>query len=226
MNDAVRAADDALHRAGEDVRAEAIERRRWWVVGVTLAFGCALLGVTLRVPRSSGWFPVLGLVLATTWSAGAFLSGPFPVVPRPWRRPAWSLLVAVGIGGLAFLGFLAAYLVARNLPLLSPALDRILSERDTGPSVIVVFVALVTGISEELFFRGAVQSVTTRYDPVAFTTLVYVAVTASTGNIALVVAAAVMGTVFSLERAATRGVVASIATHLVWTTLMLLALPR
>ena len=50
--------------------------------------------------------------------------------------------------------------------------------------------------------------------------------TAATENIALVVAAAVMGTVLSLERISTRGVLAPIVTHLIWSTLMLLALPR
>jgi membrane protease YdiL (CAAX protease family) len=195
-------------------------------VGATVLLGCALLGITLRLSRTSGWFTVLGLLLAATWTAGAFLSGPVPVLPRPWRKPARSVVGAVGIGVVAFLGFLVAYLVARHLPLLSTALDRILTKGDAGPSATVLFVAIVTGISEELFFRGAVQSVRTRYNPVIVTTVLYVAVTASTGNVALVVAAAVMGTIFSLERAATRGVVASIATHVTWTVLMLCLLPR
>ena len=54
----------------------------------------------------------------------------------------------------------------------------------------------------------------------------YVIVTAATGNLALVIAAAVMGTVFSLERLSTRGVLAPMVTHLTWSTLMVLALPR
>ena len=55
----------------------------------------------------------------------------------------------------------------------------------------------------------------------------YVVVTAATGNLALVIAAAVMGALFSLfERLSTRGVLAPIVTHLTWSTLMVLALPR
>ena len=42
----------------------------------------------------------------------------------------------------------------------------------------------------------------------------------------LVIAGAVMGAVFSLERLSTRGVLAPMATHLTWSTLMVLALPR
>ena len=51
-------------------------------------------------------------------------------------------------------------------------------------------------------------------------------VTAATGNVALVIAAVVMGTLFSAERLSTRGVLAPMLTHLTWTTLMVLALPR
>ena len=35
-----------------------------------------------------------------------------------------------------------------------------------------------------------------------------------------------MGTVFALERRSTHGILAPTLTHLTWTTLMLLALPR
>jgi CAAX protease family protein len=40
------------------------------------------------------------------------------------------------------------------------------------------------------------------------------------------VAAAAMGTVFMLERLATRGILAPTLTHVTWSTLMLLAIPR
>ena len=39
-------------------------------------------------------------------------------------------------------------------------------------------------------------------------------------------AAVVMGALFSLERLSTRGVLAPMLTHLTWSTLMVLALPR
>ena len=61
---------------------------------------------------------------------------------------------------------------------------------------------------------------------VASTTIVYVLVTAFTLNVALVVAAIVMGTIFAFQRRATRSVLAPVVTHLTWSTLMLLALPR
>jgi hypothetical protein len=54
----------------------------------------------------------------------------------------------------------------------------------------------------------------------------YVVVTSATGNVALVIAAVVMGAVFSLERLSTRGVLAPMVTHVTWSTLMVLGLPR
>jgi membrane protease YdiL (CAAX protease family) len=87
-------------------------------------------------------------------------------------------------------------------------------------------VALVNGAGEELFFRGALHAALEPHRPAITSTIVYVGVTAATGNVALVIAAALMGTVFSLERLSTRGVIAPMATHLTWSTLMVLALPR
>jgi membrane protease YdiL (CAAX protease family) len=87
-------------------------------------------------------------------------------------------------------------------------------------------VALVNGAGEELFFRGALHAALEPHRPAIATTIVYVVVTAATGNVALVIAAAVMGALFSLERLSTRGVLAPMVTHLTWSTLMVLALPR
>jgi hypothetical protein len=48
----------------------------------------------------------------------------------------------------------------------------------------------------------------------------------ATGNVALVIAAAVMGALVSLERLSTRGILAPLVTHLTWSALMVLALPH
>jgi hypothetical protein len=54
----------------------------------------------------------------------------------------------------------------------------------------------------------------------------YVVVTAASGNGMLVFAAAVMGTLFALERRVTRGILAPALTHVTWSALMLFLLPR
>ena len=101
-----------------------------------------------------------------------------------------------------------------------------LATADAGPMALVLFVALVNGAGEELFFRGALHAAADPHRPAIATTIVYVVVHLATGNVGLVIAAAVMGAVFSLERLSTRGVLAPIMTHLTWSTLMVLALPR
>jgi membrane protease YdiL (CAAX protease family) len=199
--------------------------RRRVVTAIAIVVGTALLAATLRVPHGSAWFTVLAVLVAATWTVGSFVSGPIPFQPdrdTPWR----TLLDPVVVGIAAFGVFVIAYLVARHLPLVGPALDGVLATADAGPIAVVLFVALVNGAGEELFFRGALHAALEPHHPAIATTVVYVVVTAATGNLALVIAAAVMGAVFSLERLSTRGVLAPIVTHLTWSTLMVLALPR
>jgi membrane protease YdiL (CAAX protease family) len=206
-----------------DVPAD--RRRRRVVTAIAVVVGTVLLAATLRVPHGSASFTVLALAVAATWTVGSFASGPIPFHPDR-DTPRRMFLGPVIVGIAAFGVFVVAYLLARHLPLVGPDLDGVLATADAGPITVVLFVALVNGAGEELFFRGALHAAFEPYRPAIATTIVYVAVTAATGNLALVIAAAVMGTLFSLERLSTCGVVAPIATHLTWSTLMVLALPR
>ena len=210
-------------RATVDVPAA--RRRRRVVTAIAIVVGTALLAATLRVPHGSAWFTVLALLVAATWTVGSFVSGPIPFQPDrdiPWRTFLGPVVVGIAAFGL----FVIGHLVARHVPLVGPALDGVLATADAGPIAVVLFVALVNGAGEELFFRGALHAALEPHHPAIATTVVYVVVTAATGNLALVIAAAVMGALFSLERLSTRGVLAPIVTHLTWSTLMVLALPR
>jgi membrane protease YdiL (CAAX protease family) len=207
------------------VDGRAARRRRRVVSAVALVVGTALLAATLRVPHGSAWFTVLGLLVAATWTVGSFVSGPIPF--RPDREVAWHTFVGPVVAGVAAFGaFLSAYLVARRLPVVGPALDGVLATADAGPTALVLLVALLNGAGEELFFRGALHAALEPHRPAIAATIVYVAVTAATGNVALVIAAVVMGALLSLERLSTRGVLAPMLTHMTWSTLMVLALPR
>ena len=207
------------------VDGPAARRRRSAVTAATIVVGTVLLAATLRVPHGSVWFTVLGLLVAATWTIGAVISGPIPFQPE--RAMSWRMFAGpVGVGVAAFMVFVAAYLVARHLPVFGSALNGVLATADASPTAVVLFVALVNGAGEELFFRGALHAALEPYRPAVSTTIVYVAVTAASGNVALVIAAAVMGSVLSLERLATRGVLAPMVTHVTWSTLMVLALPR
>ena len=202
-------------------------RRRRRVVVATLVTGTALLAATLAVPAGSARFTVLGLLVAATWIAGSLLSGPLHLGRRGGDPGASREIAApIGLGVVAYLVFLVASLVAREIPGLGGALDTILDKADAGSLALVLVIALVNGAAEEVFFRGALHSALGDRDPILWSTVVYVLVTVATRNLALVLAAAVMGTVFALERRSTHGILAPTLTHLTWTTLMLLALPR
>jgi membrane protease YdiL (CAAX protease family) len=195
------------------------------VSGVTIMVGTALLAATLRAPDGSGWFTALGLLVAATWTVGAFVSGPIPF--QLGRHLTWRTFVGPVMAGLAAFGvFLVAYLVAPHLPLVGSAVDGVSTAADTGSTAVVLVVALVNGAGEELFFRGALHAALEPQRPAIATTVVYVAVTAATGNVALVIAAAVMGVLFSVERLSTRGVLAPMVTHVTWSALMVVALTR
>lgn len=208
------------------VESDAALRRRRVTVAVTLVVGTGLLAATLRVPNGSGWFTGLALLVAATWIVGAMLSGPIRIRPPPPAGVRTVALPAVAVGVGAFVVFLVAHVVGRRLPIVSDALDSVLATADAGPMMLILVVALVNGVAEELFFRGAIHAALEPRRPALTSTIVYVAATAATGNVALVAAAVVIGSILSLERLSTRSVLAPMITHVTWSTLVLLVLPR
>ncbi|UGT44129.1 CPBP family intramembrane metalloprotease [Nocardia yamanashiensis] len=191
--------------------------RRAAVAGCT-ALGAGLLRASLSARPDSRAFYGLSLATAATWAVSGTVLGP----PRLGNKS--GALFALPIGGAAFGVFYGCALVARRIPTLSRAIADVLRYADEAPSDRTLFIALVSGAGEELFFRGPVYDVAGTH-PVAVSTGVYCLTTTATRNPALVLASAVMGTLFALQRQATGGVVAPLLTHLTWSTLMIRYLP-
>jgi CAAX protease family protein len=211
----------------EPIEPVPARRRRRLVVAATLAAGTVALAATLAAPRGSLAFSLLGFLLAAIWVAGSAAAGPLHLGRSTDRTESRrSLLAAILLGGLAFVAFLGASLVARHVPGLDGAVDSVLATADTGPTVLVLAIAVGNAVAEERFFRGALPVALVGDHRAVVATAVYVLVTVATLNMALVVAAAAMGTIFMLERLATRGILAPTLTHITWSTLMLLAIPR
>ena len=205
---------------------QAVRRRRRIVVTATSVVGALLLALTLRTDVGSHAFYWYGALLAGCWIVGALLSGPLHLGGLDGRR---HVLVPALLGGAAFAVFAVAAVVVRRVPSLEPLDDLVadvISRADTGSLSLVVTVALVNGLAEELFFRGALYSAFGPHRPWLWSTVAYVVVTAATLNVMLVLAAAAMGTLFALERRSTRGVLAPVVTHLTWSLLMIFFLPR
>jgi len=211
----------------EPIEPAPARRRRRLVVATTLAAGTVALAATLAAPRGSLAFSLLGFLLAAIWVAGSAAAGPLDLGRSTDRTESRrSSLGAVVLGGLAFVVFLGVSLVARHVPGLDGAVDSVLARADAGPTVLVLAIAVANAVAEERFFRGALPVALVGDHRAVVATAVYVLVTVATLNIALVVAAAAMGTVFMLERLATRSIVPPTLTHVTWSTLMLLAIPR
>lgn len=203
-----------------------IKRRRRIVVAIVLVLGAAALGMALRRHPGEPAFYWWSLTLAGVWALGAFVSGPLHLGGARWRgrnqRPVISgTVIGLLLGGI----FVVGGLIAREIPVVSELITRVLHYTDQGSWRLTMTVALLGGIAEELFYRGALYTALGRYHPALVSTVVYVAATLASGNPMLAFAAIILGTVCALERRATGGVLAPILTHFVWTLVVLLALP-
>lgn len=201
-------------------------RRRRVVVVVVLVVGAALLGISLSVRPGDPRFYPLTLALAAVWVVGGVLSGPLYLGRSPFRgarRP--PVVTPIVLGLLAGAIFVVGALVVRQVPVLAVYVDDVLAHFTEGSLPLVVIVALVNGVAEEIFFRGGLFAAIGRRSPVAISTLVYAVATFATGNPMLVFAALVLGLLLGLQRRASGGILGPILTHVTWSSVMLLLLP-
>ena len=204
---------------------EAFLRRRI-VVGITLAVGATLLGLSFSVRQGDPAFYPLTFGLAATWTLGSLLSGPLHLghILRggTLRRPIITPIVAGLL--LAALFVLGAFVI-RTIPALASLTEDVLGYARLGNLWIILVITLVNGITEELFFRGSLYAAIGTWHPVLISTVLYALATVAGGNPVLVFAAALLGTVVGLERRASGGILAPILTHITWSLSMLLVLP-
>lgn len=203
-----------------------VVRRRRVVVVVVLVVGAALLGYSLTRPPGDTSFYWLTLTLAAVWALGARLSGPLHLGRVKFRardkRPLITgTLFGIGLGAV----FIVGGLVAREIPPIRDYIVRVLEYTDYGVLWLVVFITLVNGLAEELFFRGALYSALGRFRPVLISTLVYAVAVSAAGNPMLGFAGLILGYVCAYERRMTGGVLAPMLTHFFWGLVMVLALP-
>ncbi|MCB0950331.1 MAG: CPBP family intramembrane metalloprotease [Mycobacterium sp.] len=202
-------------------------RRRKVVVSVVLLIGAALLGYSLSREPGDESFLWLTLALAGVWAFGAFASGPLHLGHVRFRarnqRPVITgTVVGLGLGAV----FVVGGLIAREIPGVREYITRVLEFSNAGPLLLIVFITVINGVAEELFFRGAVYTALADYRPAIVSTVLYVIATAATtGNPMLGFAAIILGTVCALERRATGGVLAPMLTHFFWGLVLVLALP-
>lgn len=201
---------------------------RTTVVAGTTVLGAVLTAFALNEHGTGPRFFLLTSALAATWLLGAFLAGP---VPLGRLRGRHDLTGPAVLGALIFGVFVIGELIVSTNPYLADQVDGIIGHASGRVALLAALVAVVNGIGEELFFRGAAWSALDRPDrwwqgPEVASTVLYVAVIACSGILILVVAGVIMGAVFAVQRRVSGGVLASCITHVVWTLLMISLLPR
>lgn len=203
-----------------------VVRRRRITVAVVLVIGAALLGVSLTRSPGDTSFYWLTLAMAAVWAGGARLSGPLHVgTVRYGDRARRPVLLGTAVGLTLAAAFVVGGLVAREIPGVREYITDVLAFANQGALALVVFITLVNGISEELFFRGALYTALGTFHPALVSTAIYVLVTLASGNPMLGFAAILLGAVSAYERRITGGVLASVLTHFWWGLAMVLALP-
>ena len=205
----------------------AVIRRRKIVVSVFLLIGAVLLGYSLSRPPGDESFIWLTLALAAVWAIGAFASGPLHLGHVRFRaRNQRPVITGTAVGLALGAVFVVGGLVARQIPGVREYITVVLEFSNAGPLWLIVFITVINGVAEELFFRGALYTTLAKYRPVLVSTVLYVIATAATtGNPMLGFAAIILGTVCALERRATGGVLAPMLTHFFWGLVLVLALP-
>jgi membrane protease YdiL (CAAX protease family) len=194
------------------------------VVAVTLIAGGILVATTIRAEQSTAQFVVAGLSLAGVWVLGFLAARRFR--HEPVEHAIRHAVIGVAIGLAMFVAFVAIAWAARRLEVLDEPIDGILRTADARTRTWLLVVAVVNGVAEELFFRGAlVDALPSRY-AASGSTVIYVAVTSAGGNVALALAALVLGTVFVAARLRTRSLVTPIAAHVTWSLLVITSFPR
>jgi membrane protease YdiL (CAAX protease family) len=200
--------------------------RRRVVVGVVLVLGAVLLGISLNQKPGDPAFYWLTLGLAAVWAIGARLSGPLHLGHLRFRtRSRRPVLTGTFIGLLVGGAFIVGGLVARQIPPVRDYIVQVLEFANYGPLLLVVFITVVNGVAEEMFFRGALYSALGSFQPVLVSTLVYVVAVSAAGNPMLGFACLILGYVCAYERRMTGGVLAPMLTHFFWGLVMVLALP-
>ena len=200
--------------------------RRRIVVAITLAVGATLLGLSFSIQQGDPAFYPLTLGLAATWAVGSFASGPLHLGHILSRGALRRPIVAPIAVGLTLAGvFVVGAIVIRTIPPLASLAEDVLGYARAGNLWIIFLITLVNGVTEELFFRGALFAAIGVRFPVLISTIIYSLATVAGGNPVLVFAAALLGTVVALQRRAGGGVLAPILTHITWSLTMLVVLP-
>lgn len=218
-----------LVKAHEQVsRGRADATRRWLVVALTIGLGTVVLGLGVGVRPGDPVFYLATAGVAVLWVVGAFASGSLDLGRARSRAGGSSLGVLQGfiLGGLLLAIFLSGALVVGRVPWLSDPVADLLDHARYASLPVVAAITIMSGVAEELFFRGAVYAAFPERWAILGSTVLYAVSTLFTGVPLLTFAAVCLGLLTAAQRRVTGGVLGPITSHLTWSVGMLLLLPQ
>ena len=200
-----------------------------------MGLGALLLHQTLQGTSDAAALSVLSIALAAVWCLGALALGRW-ARPTP-HAPTWDerlgerlgdrrhpLGFAIAVGAAFALASLIGALALLALPFLGDDVSLATGRVDDDPLLVFV-VALVTGATEELFFRVGLLRLLPPRSALATSTALYGLVTLATGNLPLVLAAVLLGAVCAVTLRATGRWYAPLVVHALWTVALVGILP-
>lgn len=177
--------------------------------------------LTFTSEPGSGRQTALTYVLTAVLLIGSYASGGWPRAHRKAGRH--PLVGPVLTGVLLFVAFAFFGWATSWIGPIDRGVDELVRHGRTGEWWQVGLGVLAAGAAEEVLFRGALFERVRL--PVVTTTLAHMATTLSAGNVALTLAAGVLGVVLGLSRRASGGWFAPAVTHVVWMLLIVAWLP-
>jgi len=207
---------------------QALLRRRA-VVAVTLIAGSIALGLTLNVEPGEPLFYTASLGVAALWAVGAFASGGLSLGGSArwrWTPRGRAALHGFILGASLLAVFLLGAVAVGQIETLRRPVDELLAHAIYGSLWAVALVTLISGICEELFFRGAVFAAMPRRWEIVGSSIVYALSTIFSGVHLLTFAAICLGLLTAAHRRVTGGVLGPIVIHVTWSLGMLFLLPH
>lgn len=194
-------------------------RDRQQLVGAAfVVLGGVVLGLSLRIEPGSPWFYPASLGLSAVWVVGALATGwPRLGPPRPVLAPVLVGAVLIGV-------FAVGALVVREIDFLDGQARTVADQATHGWWPLLILVTAVTGVAEELFFRGALWEAAPGRR-ILVTTAAYGVSTLAAGNVLLTFAALVLGAIVGVERRRYDALLPPVLTHCTWSLAMLFVLP-
>lgn len=204
-------------------------RRRRIVVALSFLLGAFGLGAALNVEPGEPLFYVASLGVAGIWAVGAFASGPLSRGRSRTREggvQGRAIIQGLILGGALLAVFLLGAMIVGQVGFLRGPVDDLLDHAIFGNLAIVAVVTAISGICEELFFRGAVYAAMPRRWEIVGSASIYAVSTALSGVPLLSFAALCLGLLTGAQRRVTGGVFGPIVSHLTWSLGMLFLLPH